>query len=125
MFTLQQQLQKRRQELGIPYLDLAARSGISIATAKRIVCGELENASLKHISAVAEVMGLSIEMREERSAFQTKEIAAAGQAERLVRMVQGTSTLEAQAVSEDQLDKMRRESVHRLMAGSPRRIWAQ
>lgn len=125
MSTLQAKLRKRRKELGIPYEDLAARSGVSVATAKRMLSGSLESATLKHIAAVASAMGMSLEIREESPAVDLKEEAARQQASRLVRMVQGTSALEAQAVDDRQLDKMQRESVHRLMAGSPRRIWAQ
>jgi transcriptional regulator with XRE-family HTH domain len=124
MNPLQQQLAKRRKELGIPYAALAARSGVSVATAKRILSGQLGNASFDHVAAIARAMGLALGLVEESSATDYREEAARQQARRLVRMVQGTAGLEAQAVDAKAAKKMERESVHRLMAGSPRRVWA-
>jgi transcriptional regulator with XRE-family HTH domain len=125
MRRLQEILQKRRTEIGIPYPDLAARSGVSVATAKRILCGQIERASLAHVEAVAKVMGVSLVPREDSPAHKVKERAAYQQANRLVRMVQGTSALESQALDSKQAEQLAHESVHRLMAGSPRRVWAR
>jgi transcriptional regulator with XRE-family HTH domain len=124
MAIVLERMRKRRKELGIPYVDLAARSGVSVATVKRIFSGQLGRATLAHVDAVAEAMGLSLSVREVCPAEEFKERAAREKAARLVRMVQGTSTLEAQAVSKKHAKRLARESVHRLMAGSPRRVWA-
>jgi transcriptional regulator with XRE-family HTH domain len=125
MSILQAKLQNRRKQLGIPYEDLAARSGVSVATAKRILTGHFESASFKHVAAIAETMGLSLDMREESPAFAVRQRAAEQQATRLVRMVMGTSALEAQQISEDQARTLVQESVLRLLQGSPRQVWAK
>jgi transcriptional regulator with XRE-family HTH domain len=123
--TLQEKLRQRRRHLGMTYDQLAARSGISSATAKRIITGEIAAASLGHVVALASAMGLSLVPKDEASAEAMKERAARDQAIRLVKMVQGTSALESQAVSDEEADRLARQSFHRLMAGPPRRIWAQ
>jgi transcriptional regulator with XRE-family HTH domain len=125
MANLQERLKTRRNELGIPFPDLAARSGVSIATVKRILGGSFDRASFKHVAAIATAMGLDLDLREHCSARQVKERVAKQQAMRLVNMVQGTSALESQAVSSDQLENMVSESFNRLMAGPSRRVWAQ
>lgn len=124
MLAIQQKLRQRRRQLGITYAQLAARSGVSPATAKRIVNGDISAVSIGHVVAVATVMGLSLIAAEDATAESVKERAAREQARRLVKMVQGTSALESQAVSDKEADRLTRQSVHRLMAGPPRRIWA-
>ncbi len=123
--AIQQKLQQRRRQLGMSYAQLAARSGVSPATAKRMINGDIAAASLGHVVALAAAMGLSLVSREEESAEAMKERAAREQARRLVKMVQGTSALESQAVSDEEAERLARQSFHRLMVGSPRRIWAQ
>ena len=44
-------------------------------------------------------------------------------AEVIVRMVQGTSALESQAVDSDTCRQMVSQTVHELMAGPRRRLW--
>lgn len=124
MTILLEKMRKRRRELGISYVDLAARSGVSVATVKRILSGQVGGASLSHVDAVAQAMGLSLSAREVCPADEFKERAAREKAARLVRMVQGTSALEAQAISEKHAKRLTNESIHRLMAGSPRRVWS-
>ncbi len=124
MAAFQSKMQRRRRELGISYPDLAALSGVSEATVKRIIHGQIESASMKHVAAVAVAMGLSLDMREDCSAMDVKEKAAERQANRLLRMVLGTSALEAQPVSDKQAETMKRDAVHKLMSGSSRRLWA-
>ncbi len=46
-------------------------------------------------------------------------------AERLVGMVQGTSALEAQAVSSRHIGQMIKKTIQELLAGSRRRLWAE
>ena len=125
MAALQFKLQKRRRELGMTYSDLAVRSGVSLATVKRIFGDDMAAASLKHIAALAEAMGLTLDMREDISSDEFKEQAAVKQADRLVRMVLGTSALEAQPVSDKQKESMKRDAVRRLLVGSSRRLWAR
>jgi hypothetical protein len=44
-------------------------------------------------------------------------------AEAIVRMVQGTSALESQAVDSDTYRQMVSQTVHELMAGPRRKLW--
>jgi transcriptional regulator with XRE-family HTH domain len=124
MAAIQLKLQIRRRELGMSYSDLAARSGVSVATVKRIFTGDIAAASLKHVAAVAEAMGLALDMHEDSSSDEFREQAAVKQVDRLLRMVLGTSALEAQPVSARQKEKMKRDAVRRLLVGSSRRLWA-
>lgn len=50
--------------------------------------------------------------------------AAREKAVRIAKMVQGTSALEAQAVSSDQYERLIDRSYHELLSGSPRRLWS-
>jgi len=124
MTTIGQTLSRRRRELGIPFDDLAVRSGVSVATVKRILGGQIGKASFEHVARVAEAMGVSLVTRQTPAAA-VKRAAARRQAERLVGMVQGTSGLEGQAISDKAAEALVRQSVRRLLAGPPRRVWAQ
>ncbi len=65
-----------------------------------------------------------MEIHEIDSAETFRERQARGKARRLVRLVQGTMALEAEAVDEAELDAMEEENIHALLAGSSRRLWA-
>ena len=49
---------------------------------------------------------------------------AESKAETIVRMVQGTSSLEVQAVDPGTYREMVKQTVHELMAGSRRKLWS-
>ena len=49
---------------------------------------------------------------------------AVKKARELVGMVQATAGLESQAVAPSQIEKMIQQLVHKLMAGSRRKLWA-
>lgn len=124
MSTLLTALKQRKTALGISYPDLSARSGVSVATVKRIFAGQAA-VSLPNVDAVMAAMGLAYSIRETAPAKQFKAQAAREQAESIVREVQGTSALEDQAVDAKLIKQVIRDSTKRLLAGSPRRIWAQ
>jgi hypothetical protein len=48
---------------------------------------------------------------------------AEAKAKLIVRMVQGTSALESQAVDSDTFQQMVKQTVHELMAGPRRKLW--
>ena len=116
--------------LAMEYPALAGRSGVSVAALKRIVSGEQQNPSIGTLRAIAEALGVEIrighgvEVVEQSSAAQFKESAARRKAEMIVRLVQGTSALEAQAVGPEARRDMVTKTVHELMTSSPRRLWA-
>jgi transcriptional regulator with XRE-family HTH domain len=105
------------------YAALAKRSGVSMPTVVRILSGGNEHASFGNVAAIAEALGMTIDIvaKERSQTFLEKQ--AEEKARRIVAMVQGTSGLEAQAVDANTLDEMTRRTVHELMAGSPRRLW--
>jgi transcriptional regulator with XRE-family HTH domain len=125
-----QALRSRMTALAMEYPALAGRSGVSVAALKRIVSGEQQNPSIGTLRAIAEALGVEIrighgvEVVEQSSAAQFKESAARRKAEMIVRLVQGTSALEAQAVGPEARRDMVTKTVHELMTSSPRRLWA-
>lgn len=118
-------LKKRRMELALSYAMLSKRSRVPIATVKRMFTSSLDSASLHNVCAVAEAMGISIQGQPTESRESFLERAAEQKARQLVGIVQATSALEAQAVDMQVVSAMVKQTVHELMAGSPRRIWAQ
>jgi transcriptional regulator with XRE-family HTH domain len=118
-------LRKRRKELELSFAMLAARSGVPIATLKRMFNDGVGSASLQNVCAVAEAMGVSIQGQPTDASADFLEKAAEEKARKLVGMVQATSALEAQAVAQEVIAEMIKRTVHELMAGPARRIWAQ
>lgn len=119
-----QGLEQRRRQLGISRPALAKRSGLSQSTVTRMLSGHLEQASLASVRSLAAAMGIRLATAEEADVQKLREQAAQEKARRLVGLVQGTSALEAQAVDDKSLEQMIRQTVHDLMAGSNRRLWA-
>ena len=116
-------LNKRRQELGMSYSVLARKSGVSQATVVRILSGEYPAASFGNVAAIAEALGMHIQFTATTRVEDLREQQARAKAERLVRMLQGTSGLEGQALDEDALKRMEKKTVHELLAGSNHRLW--
>lgn len=102
---------------------LAARSGVSEPTVKRILTGATSGAALASVLAIAEAMEMSIEIGES-DADAARQRQARAKAEQIARMVQGTSGLEGQAIDRAEYDRVVERSFHELMAGSPRRLWS-
>lgn len=121
---LERDLDRRRKALGMSLRALAARSSVSEPTVKRMLGGKLEQASLANVRAVAEALGMQLSVTPESDAVSFAETAAEEKARWIVQMVQGTSALESQAVSQAEIEAMVRRTVHELMAGSPRKLWS-
>lgn len=120
-----EKLETRRRELGISQAALANRSGVSLPTVHRILSGHGSAMSVENILAIAQVLGMDLEAVPRVDAGTILEQQARKKAERLVRMVQGTSALEAQGVSSRHLGQMVKKTVQELLAGSRRRLWAE
>ncbi|HEX4415333.1 MAG TPA: helix-turn-helix transcriptional regulator [Lacipirellulaceae bacterium] len=116
-------LRKRRKELDLSFALLAERSGVAIATLKRMF-NDGEGASLQNVCVVAQAMGVSINGQPTDASADFLEKAAMEKARKLVSMVQATSALESQAVAQGAIAAMIKQTVHELMAGPTRRIWA-
>lgn len=121
--TISNTLALRRQQLRMSIPALASRSGVSVATVRRILAGRAAEASYASVSAVAEALGVPLQTAPHDPEVFREQVART-KAERLMRMVQGTSALEAQAVSADAVARMVSKTVHELLAGSPRRLWS-
>ncbi|MEI8021735.1 MAG: helix-turn-helix domain-containing protein [Schlesneria sp.] len=120
-----EKLEARRRELGISQAALADRSGVSLPTVHRILSGHGSAASLDNIMAITQVLGMDLEAVPVCDAQEILERQARKKAEKLVRMVQSTSALEAQAVSARQIGQMIKKTIQELLAGSRRRLWAE
>ena len=118
-------LDLRRRELGMAMGALAAKSGLALRTVARILSGAHPAASWANVTALADALGGAVELRPGADAEDLREQQAQRKAEHLVRMVQGTSALEGQAVDAQNLEQMKRRTVHELLAGSDRKLWAQ
>lgn len=118
-------LNDRRKALRMSLRALAARSGVSEPTVKHMLDGQAENASFKNVQAVTRALGMRFSLHAEQDALTFKESAAEEKARWIVRLVQGTSALEEQAVSEADYESMVRQTAHDLMAGSPEKLWSE
>ncbi len=120
-----EKLESRRRELGISQAVLADRCGVSLPTVHRILSGHGSAASVENILAIAQFLGMELEAVPRLDAETILEQQARRKAEKLVRMVQGTSALEAQGVSPRHIGQMTKKTVQELLAGSRRRLWAE
>jgi len=128
--TYWKSLEQRREDLGIEYPALSERSGVSVPTLKRLFSGKAENPTLHSLQAVCVVLGVelringTVEVLPKQSTEEVRESVAREKAEQLVSLVQGTSALESQAVGLDTVHDMVSQTVHKLLAGPNRRLWA-
>lgn len=113
----------RRSQLGMSAAVIAARSGVSVATVRRILAGHLGEASFANVSAVADALGAPLQLQA-GDPHEFRQHEARRKAERLARLVQGTSALEGQAVGSDAYRRIVERSYHELLAGPARRLWA-
>jgi transcriptional regulator with XRE-family HTH domain len=120
-----EKLETRRHELGLSQSALAERCGVSLPTVHRILSGHNSSASFESTMAIAHAMGMELDAIPILPADEVLERQARKKAERLVGMVQGTSALEAQAVSSRQISQMIAKTIHELLTGSRRRLWAE
>lgn len=118
-----ERLARRRQALGMSFATLARRSGVSEPTVKRILGGQLGEASFANVAAVAQALGTTLAL-EETDADELCRRQARHKAEQVARLVQGTSALESQAVDAQTYHRLIEKSYHELLAGSKRRLWS-
>lgn len=117
-------LNERRQELKMTEEALARRSGLSRVTVSRLLSGSHPHASFLHIAALAEALGVHVEFKPIDVGEFAKQ-QARHHASRLVRMMQGTMGLEAQAVSPDFIGQMEEDASQRLLSGSWKKLWVE
>ncbi len=117
------QMQRRRKALRISCQSLALRSGVSMPTVQRILRDGGEHTTYANLTAVAQALGMDFELRSTSDEQTFAEQQAETKARFIVRMVQGTSALESQAVDSDTYQQMVKQTVHELMAGPRRKLW--
>jgi transcriptional regulator with XRE-family HTH domain len=116
-------MQRRRKALRISCKLLALHSGVSLPTVQRILRDGGEHTTYANLAAVARALGMDFELRSTSDEQAFAERQAEAKARVLVRMVQGTSALESQAVDSDTYQQMVKQTVHELMAGPGRKLW--
>lgn len=119
--SLFERLRQRRHELGIPLNVISHKTGVSTSTVKRVLAGEMA-ASFSTVARIADVLGVDLQIKA-RSVDHMIVKQARGEAKRLVKMVQGTSALEAQAVDKNALRRMEAGTLHELLNGPRSKIW--
>jgi DNA-binding phage protein len=129
MMTLDHQyialLEERRNALGLSCAILAERVGLSLRTVQRALSGKEADPGFSTISAIADALGLSLKLESQLDIAGLRRLQAERKADEIVAMVQGTSGLEAQAVSSRTLRELRERTITELLAGSNRRLWAR
>jgi hypothetical protein len=120
---LQERLDARRRELRIGHETVAAISGVSIATVKRVFGGELGEVTFRHVAAVADAVGLSIE-GSGPPAQALLERRAASKARRVAESIQSAAILSGRGVAADDLARLESAIADELLLGSPRRLWS-
>lgn len=115
-------LDRRRRQLETSESVVAERAGLSLSTVQRMFDGS-GNPSLAAVTAVASVLGVRLAAEGEEVALM-RERQASAKAEKLVRLVQGSSALEGQAVDKATRRQMVERTKAELLAGPARRLWA-
>src|SRR5581483_6754387 len=98
-------LEERRRKLGMSMAALAKRSGVSLPTVTRILSGHHSTAHFESIVAISDALGIAVEPKEEKSPHDFLKEVALEKAQRLVKLVQGTSGLEGQAVDSAKINE--------------------
>ncbi len=123
------QVDQRRRDLGMPWDALAARSGVSRATVCRLLKDRQTTASLQNVLAVAEALGISIQVDDgvlRSNAIDLEDFIeqqAERQARRLVGMVRGTMGLEGQALAEEESLPLIKKTKRKLLGGPLKNLW--
>ena len=113
---------RRRESLGMTFAVISQRSGVAEATVKRIFGGRLAEAAFANVLALSEALGLTLGATEV-DAEEFRKQQARRKAIDIVRLVQGTSALEAQAIDAVEREKLVERTYHELLAGPARRLW--
>jgi DNA-binding IclR family transcriptional regulator len=117
-------LNRRRHELGMPIVVISRQSRVHPSTVQRLLAGELSVAGFGIVCRVALALGVHIAVREE-SVIQMKRQAARAAAAKLVKSIQATSALEAQAVGTRMLKVIEERIMAQLLAGPGYKLWAK
>ena len=107
----------------MPLPEIGRRAGLSIATVKNILARKV-NASFEAMMAISGAMGVDFRIRARSvSAFRREQ--ARRKAKEILKMVQASSALEAQAVDENAIKKMEQQTIAELLSGPRRKLWSK
>lgn len=123
MNTLAATLDQRRWELGLTCSAVATRSGLGLRTVQCVLSGRESDPGLQTVCAIARELGASVTLQGD-DVNDVRRRQAEKKATKLLALVQGTSALEGQALDRKAIASMRERTVRDLLAGSPRRLWA-
>lgn len=118
------EFEKRRRELGMSRSTLARRSHVSLPTVNRILSEQHPRATFANVAAIADALGLELTAVGAESSEELARKQARSKAKHLVRLVQGTSGLEGQAVDQQELEAMVARTTEKLLRAK-RRLWAE
>ena len=121
---LSRRFDRRRQDLGLSCAALAHRTGLSLRTVQRVLSGNEKDPGFSTVASLANALGVSMRFDED-DLHEVRRKQAERKAERIVALVQGTSALEAQALSQQSMRDLKERTVHELLAGSSRKLWAE
>jgi transcriptional regulator with XRE-family HTH domain len=116
-------LDERRKELRMTIPQLAKRSGVSTATAARVLRGD-PTVAVGRVCAVADALGMQVGVRSRHSVDSLVRRAANTKARRVAALVQATSALEAQGLSRHQFEAMVDRTARELRAAGGKTLWA-
>jgi transcriptional regulator with XRE-family HTH domain len=122
--SMSSRLNRRRLKLGVSCSVLAKRVGISLRSVQRILSGEETNPGFATVTALARELGIGVQFEDEVDLRTIRRRQAERKAARILTLVQGNSALEGQGMQKQTLRDLREQTIHELLAGSPRNLWA-
>ena len=106
MSSIVSKLNQQRTDLGLSCAAVAQRTGLALRTVQRVLSGQEQNPGFANVVAIAEALGVSIQLvSEDMNVMRQRQ--AERKAEKLMAMVQGTSGLEAQGLDAGALAAMK------------------
>jgi transcriptional regulator with XRE-family HTH domain len=119
-------LSERREQLGMSDYDIARFSGVSQPTVYRFLSCENLSISARNLIKIAQALGsdISPDLHETYTVDEYREKRAHYKAEKIINAAQATSALEGQNVNSETLQSMKKNLIHKLLAGSPKKLWS-
>ena len=122
--TLLGVLNRRRNELEMPISAISRRSRVHPSTVNRLLSGDLSVAGFGTVCRIANALGVDITIREQGVSLMKRNAAKAAAAA-ILKSVQATSALEAQAVGPRALKLLEERIVAQLLAGPGSKLWVK
>lgn len=118
-----EKIRARRTELGITLDNLTRLSNVSFRTITRFLAGH--NIKLDSLEKITKTLGLDLAGNELVSTEELKDKRAEQKALYIVSLVQDTSSLEMQGLSDNELNKLLQETKEQFLTGEYKKsLWA-